>query len=371
VYAQNSVTKIWENGSWDGALNFVKTSGYKLEFVDDEEYELTVSGEGVDYDNTTVTLETYPDGNWVGYWIPQPQGISNIFSSIPGLYMEKSENWTIFKQDEYNWSYPQNVPLYLEFGKMYIIYTTSQVVDFTWPVPTAPYYPPTGPIVPPINFTFKDGPDYEVFNIESIDNDQDVIEVGVFAGDTCVGASVFTGDYPLQILAYTNPSHSEEVINFVVHRSTREEDRNIRTVEVLDPETGEYYEEVLQPQSKRIATLRLGAGEEIEEREDIVKPQFALSQNYPNPILMNQASRTSELTRIDFSLPEDAEVSLNIYNVKGQIVKSLTSGVLSAGRHTVSWDGNNDNNQRVSSGVYFYRLDNGKKTINRKMLIVK
>jgi len=371
VYAQGDVTKNWYHNGWDGSLNFVKTSGYKLEFIDDQEYELVVPGKGVDYDNTTVTLKPKPNENWVGYWIPQPQPISNIFSSIPGIYMVQSENWTISKQGENNWLYPQNVPLYLEFGKMYIIYTTSQVAGFTWPLPTEPYYPPTGPIIPPINFTFKDGPDYEVFNIESIDNDQDVVEVGVFAGNTCVGASVFTGEYPLQILAYTNASHSEEVISFAVHRSARGEDSNIRTVEVLDSETGEYYEEVLQPQAKRIATLRLGAGDEIEEREEVVKPQFTLSQNYPNPIVMSQVSRSSELTRIDFSLPEAAEVSLNVYNIKGQLVKTLASGELSAGRHTVSWDGNNVNNQSVGSGVYFYRLDNGKKTINRKMLIIK
>ncbi|MFA5499052.1 MAG: FlgD immunoglobulin-like domain containing protein, partial [Candidatus Cloacimonadia bacterium] len=238
--------------------------------------------------------------------------------------------------------------------------------EFYWPLPTEPYYPPD-PIIPQ-NFVFVDGPDYEVFNIESIDNDQDVIEVGVFAGNTCVGASVFTGEYPLQILAYTNASHSEEVISFAIHRSARGEDSNIRTVELLDAETGEYYEEILQPQAKRIATLRLGADDEIEE---VIKPQFTLSQNYPNPIVMSQVSRSSELTKIDFSLPEAAEVSLNIYNIKGQLVKTLASGELSAGRHTVSWDGNNVNNQSVGSGVYFYRLDNGKKTINRKMLIIK
>jgi len=375
VYAQGDIERIWDSG-WSNSLDFVKTGGYKLEFVDDDEYELIVPGTpvtGVDYDNTTVTLSPEPYVNWVGYWIPQPQHASDVFNDPAFDYVKevRGEGWAISRSESGgSWAFSVTKRSYMSFGKMYEIVTFSnEDEEFSWPLPTEPYYPPD-PVIPQ-NFAFVDGPDYEVFNIDSIENDQDVIEVGVFVGDTCVGASVFTGDYPLQILAYTNASHSEEVISFVVHRSTRGEDRNIRTVEVLDPETGEYYEEVLQPQSKRIATLRLGAGDEIEEREEVVKPQFALSQNYPNPILMNQVSRTSELTRIDFSLPEDAEVSLNIYNIKGQIVKSLTSGILSAGKHTVSWDGNNDNNQRVSSGVYFYRLDNGKKTINRKMLIVK
>jgi len=381
VYAQSDVTRVWEDTQWSGILDFVKTGGYKLEFVDDEEYELIVPGTAINYDNTTVTLSPEPYVNWVGYWIPQPQHVSDVFNDPAFDYVKevRGEGWAISRSESGgSWGFSVTKKSYMSYGKMYEIVTFSDDdEEFSWPLPTAPYYPPADPTYPvdpkatPSIFSFKDGPDYEVFNIESIDNDQDVIEVGVFAGDTCVGASVFTGEYPLQILAYTNASHSEEVISFVVHRSARGEDSNVRTVELLDPETGEYYEEVLQPQAKRIAALRLGAGDEIEEREEVVKPQFTLSQNYPNPILMGQVSRSSELTKIDFSLPEAAEVSLNVYNIKGQLVKTLASGELSAGRHTVSWDGNNVNNQSVGSGVYFYRLDNGKKTINRKMLIVK
>ena len=373
IYAGNSRMMAWAGACWSSNMDFDKTKGYRLSFIDDEVSELIVPGVGVDYDNTSTVLYSSPSENWIGYWIPQPQHASDIFDDPEFDYIKevRSEEWAISRfAPGGDW---EAVPLraYLTYGKMYEIvifdYANKQ---FSWPLPKEPYYPPE-PKALPTNFTFQSSANYEVFNIMSIENDEDVEEVGIFAGNTCVGASVFEGEYPLQILAYTNASLSGEIIKFVVHRGDQGEKSVIRKLEVMDFEMGKYYEEVLQPWFRRVATVRLGAGEEETEEKKSVEPQFALSQNYPNPLVLDQTSRSMTLTQIDFSLPEAAEVSLNVYNIKGQLVKTLASGELSAGKHTVSWDGNNVNNQSVGSGVYFYRLDNGREIINRKMLIVK
>jgi len=94
-----------------------------------------------------------------------------------------------------------------------------------------------------------------------------------------------------------------------------------------------------------------------------VASDFFLSQNYPNPF--------NPETYIDFTLPSEQVVSLKIYNIKGQVVSSLVNRRMAAGIHTVRWDGRNDSGERVSSGVYFYRLTAGEKSFVKKMVLLK
>ncbi|MBU8870962.1 MAG: T9SS type A sorting domain-containing protein, partial [Gemmatimonadales bacterium] len=79
--------------------------------------------------------------------------------------------------------------------------------------------------------------------------------------------------------------------------------------------------------------------------------KYALMQNYPNPFNPN--------TTIKFNLKAKGQVSLKIYNVAGQLVKSLTNEVLDVGPHTIGWDGKNDLGSSVASGVYFYKIEAG------------
>jgi len=88
-----------------------------------------------------------------------------------------------------------------------------------------------------------------------------------------------------------------------------------------------------------------------------------LSQNYPNPF--------NPETYIDFVLPSELQVSLKIYNIKGQVVTTLLKERVDAGVHTVRWDGRNDSGEKVSSGVYFYRFTAGERSFVKKMVLLK
>ncbi len=90
---------------------------------------------------------------------------------------------------------------------------------------------------------------------------------------------------------------------------------------------------------------------------------FALGQNYPNPF--------NPATRIDFDLPAEAEVSLRIYNVKGEMVKTLVNGEMTAGRKSVTWDGTDTGGSSAASGVYFYRITAGEFEKTRKMILMR
>ncbi|MBI4547076.1 MAG: T9SS type A sorting domain-containing protein [Ignavibacteriae bacterium] len=97
---------------------------------------------------------------------------------------------------------------------------------------------------------------------------------------------------------------------------------------------------------------------------------FSLGQNYPNPF--------NPSTVIDYALPEDAYVSLKIFNIAGQEIVSLVDGIQTAGYHSVSWSSRNLSQAQTGTGVYFYQLiatstSNPKVSFNevRKMVLVK
>ncbi|MEA2096743.1 MAG: FlgD immunoglobulin-like domain containing protein [Candidatus Cloacimonadota bacterium] len=96
-------------------------------------------------------------------------------------------------------------------------------------------------------------------------------------------------------------------------------------------------------------------------------PGNILMQNYPNPF--------NPTTNIDFSLKQDSFVSLKIYNVRGQKVRTLVTDEMQAGYHSVVWNGKNDSGKNVSSGIYFSWFDtkneNGDYTSVKKMILLK
>ncbi len=101
----------------------------------------------------------------------------------------------------------------------------------------------------------------------------------------------------------------------------------------------------------------------VNENNDNRLNDFALLQNYPNPF--------NPSTTISYRLPENGRVSLKIYNVLGQEIRTLVNGTQSAGLQAVQWDGKDNHGQAVSSGVYFYRLETSSFTKTMKMMMMR
>ena len=91
--------------------------------------------------------------------------------------------------------------------------------------------------------------------------------------------------------------------------------------------------------------------------------QLTLLQNYPNPF--------NPTTTISYFLPEAAKIQLDVYNLKGQLVKTLVNVDQAAGKHHAIWDGKDSNNHKVASGVYLYRLSSPSKSLTKRMLLMK
>ncbi|MDN5354510.1 MAG: serine protease [Candidatus Cloacimonadota bacterium] len=97
----------------------------------------------------------------------------------------------------------------------------------------------------------------------------------------------------------------------------------------------------------------------------VVTPNLTtnLGDNYPNPF--------NPVTNIYFSLKQSGNVQLEIFNLKGQLVKTLINSEMSKGGHTVTWQGKDKNDAQVASGIYLYRLTTDDYSASKKMLMLK
>ena len=94
-----------------------------------------------------------------------------------------------------------------------------------------------------------------------------------------------------------------------------------------------------------------------------VPPNFFLSNNLPNPF-------NSE-TVISFGLSQPAQVTIEIFNILGQKVKTLINGQMPIGYHRASWDGKDSKGKKVATGIYFYKMRAGDFSDIKKMSLVK
>jgi flagellar hook assembly protein FlgD len=99
------------------------------------------------------------------------------------------------------------------------------------------------------------------------------------------------------------------------------------------------------------------------ERIESVPKMLTLAANYPNPFNPD--------TQIRFGLPNSARVNLVIYNLRSQVVRVLVDQEMHAGWHMLRWDGKNEQNQDVASGIYLYILQTDGKRLLRKMMLIR
>jgi len=110
-------------------------------------------------------------------------------------------------------------------------------------------------------------------------------------------------------------------------------------------------------------TEHTGDPTDVSDSQEDMVDKFVLSQNYPNPF--------NSATGINYVLPEDAWVTLFIYNGVGQKVKTLENRMRSKGSYSVTWNGTDDNGKEVASGIYFYQLRAGNLTKTKKLVLIK
>ena len=95
----------------------------------------------------------------------------------------------------------------------------------------------------------------------------------------------------------------------------------------------------------------------------LIPESYQLFQNYPNPFNPD--------TKIMYNLPEEQFVQITIFNMLGYEVKTLVNKMQGAGLKTINWNGLDDNNKKLPSGLYLYSLQSGSFRETKKMLFLK
>ena len=121
-------------------------------------------------------------------------------------------------------------------------------------------------------------------------------------------------------------------------------------------------ERVAQTRTDALGEFRLNVATGVHDGADTPR-QFALHSPYPNPF--------NPETTIPFDLPSSADVDLSLYNLAGQQVATLASGLREAGSYNLVWDGRDDAGRDLASGMYFYRLIAGDRVKTRKLMLLR
>tara|TARA_B100002052_G_scaffold292837_1_gene315026 strand:+ start:28 stop:2982 length:2955 start_codon:yes stop_codon:yes gene_type:complete len=113
-----------------------------------------------------------------------------------------------------------------------------------------------------------------------------------------------------------------------------------------------------------MAVSELTLGEVLDNDDVWFGPEsYTLSQNYPNPF--------NPVTQISFDAGISGEVSIIVYDILGNKVKTIMNGFVTPGNYVASWDATDESGNNVSSGVYIYSLVSSEQTISKRMLLVK
>ena len=103
---------------------------------------------------------------------------------------------------------------------------------------------------------------------------------------------------------------------------------------------------------------------DVKDEQEIILPKdFGLTQNYPNPF--------NSQTNIEFKIPINSKVKIEIFDVLGQKIRTLFNAEKSPGIYTINWNGKNDFNDSVNSGIYFLKLSLDKYADTKKMVLLK
>ncbi|MBT6580690.1 MAG: T9SS type A sorting domain-containing protein, partial [Bacteroidetes Order II. Incertae sedis bacterium] len=182
-------------------------------------------------------------------------------------------------------------------------------------------------------------------------------------------------------LSWLLPAPSESALTYDVRyskspdleaNSTLVEGLTTSVAQLANLDAGDYYWQVrsktasgeISPYSPvgsftTTASFSVGVEDEFSEQP----AAFELGQNYPNPF--------NPTTTIEFRMSESANVSLKVYNVLGQVVKTLVSGTLPSGMHSVSWDATDDSGSAVTTGLYIYRMETDNFSATKSLVLMK
>lgn len=339
-------THVWDN---DAVLS--RTNGYILNMGNTYvNYQYRTFGQRTPY-STALTLYQNNE-NWVPYFIQYSQTPANAFggnfSHVTAVY---AQDWYIYKFKGQWYGYiQQGATGTLDYGKMYKVYVDSNITNFAWSSfgqsqsftkETTSY------------FEFEEKPEYQAIVIESIPDNPIFDEIGVFKDGECVGALKYEG-YPINLQVYDNSS--PDVYDYVLY--TESKNNNLLERKYASASI-DISNKVVDNGKHLFSVVSLTGGQ---ENNTYVSPLLS-AMIYPNPMRGN--------TNIEIKATAKSAVEISIYNLKGQLVKTLSSTEISKGNTSFIWNGRTDDGWPVAQGIYFCRIKSPNNLLTKKLIVLE
>ena len=361
-YNQGQYSINWNqlNGIWSTDLSNHTVSspqGYKIKLKTniDPEFPLPVHLTESGFKTPdTAQFPIYANiENWLGYFKEDSASPQDAFASIwDDIEMVQGKQWSLQRVNGQLTGKAGTI----NYGDMVIVKTYSNH-SFQW---GSGAVTPPGTKSAPKMFFFDEKPDYIPVYVSLPDSlVSELSEIGLYVNGVCKGA-VVVEDNLEQISAYVDDAAelSDANVEFVLcYDSSKSVDNELRSLNVEKGRLQAKYGDA--GASYPFFEFQIDS----DDADNTPPIDFSLRQNYPNPF--------NPATTIAYSLPETSSVRLDIYNLKGQLVRTLVNGEMPAGRHSVAWNGRDMHNKAVASGVYFYRLATPMATQTKRMLLIK
>jgi hypothetical protein len=366
VKSQEDGSMVNIEGSWVGG-DFVinKDDGYIIKMSSDVSFNHPDQVRIDPYE----TLEMDSSWNWINYYgLGAPDAVLAFDNILDDLIVAESRDGALLDTP---WGLINGIGN-MEFTEGYLI-KLSDSGSLTWPNGSSARILASAmdvsPTQEPNHFMPTKTLSYHLINIHWADPDgmNDGDEVAVFSNDICVGSVVFDGNNLQQILAWeaTNSHtddgfHSGESIRFAYWDGSEEKELNSE-ISYVDFDgwgsDGLFQSGGMSGVNMSMTTLATSDGLGLPEKIELVG-------NFPNPF--------NPYTTIKYELPHDADVSLVVYNLLGEVVQVLVNSDIPSGRHGIVWNGESISNSAVPSGIYIYQLTvDGVVSGSKKMVLVK
>ncbi|MDP8209538.1 MAG: T9SS type A sorting domain-containing protein [Candidatus Stygibacter australis] len=348
IYDDNEERWTWD----DEDISSVK--GYKMQKTNASGCLLFSRGVICESD---TDLDTYASAEtWLGYFLEDSQLVIDAFPSavINDAILVKTMDWTISRNSTNDRWTGTTGSSYINYADCVVIETVSAYNDFNWETPSRSGYVNYRPVAE--HFTFDDDVDYfPIYATFDVNDMPD--EVAVYIDGVCHGAQVVE-DTICQICAHILEEDPGQEIEFALWYDGRSGLKHLNSYQVFNESEGKY-------ERRSLITGMPGIHYKVylEGNNENVVPIYYDLHCYPNPF-------NPELT-ISFNLEETQEVNLNVYNVKGQKVKTLVNELFRPDDYNLVWKGDDNTGNKVSSGVYYIRLQVGEDIVNRKVILMK
>ncbi len=339
---------------WIGDLTFIDSyTGYKLHVPTDYP-DFTISGTKINPIITPILLENGYDEatnnsgyNWISYLPYEELDLDTALQSlsIPDSSIIKTQNLSAVYYGGWIGDLTTMEPGNAYLLKWHEAMDPEEPIYLTYPLETT-----RSAVVesykPQVDWQVTAGNEHSMIVMAEIEGNQD-ISVGLFDKQ---GICHSIGK-PIQNFWYFTVTESDTELYF---KKVDNQTRN----EFISKNSILFSADAVIGNPKELIKIDFR-----DEEENVVELPVILEQNSPNPF--------NPSTTIRFQIPNKSYTKLEVYNSKGQKIKTLVNSELPAGAHQVVWNGDDNNSKPVVSGVYFYRLSNGKFQKTNKMLLIK